>query len=173
MAWITKNSATMAVERRDEPYLDEPMKAELESVVQRYPTRQAASLPVLHAIQDKHGHIPFQALEEAAAFLDTPAPIMLDTATFYDEFFLEPKGRYVIWVCQSLSCELLGSNALVDRVRDKLNIEVGETTGDGKFTLRHVECLGACGGAPCALFGEKLHENLTPDNVDQIIDSLE
>lgn len=173
MAWITKNSATMTVERRSEPYLDEAMKAELEPMVQRYPSRQAASLNVLHAIQDKYGYLPFQAVEEAAEFLDTPAAVMLDTVSFYDQYSLEPTGKYVIWVCQSLSCEILGSDALVDRVREKLNIEVGETTEDGKFTLRHVECLGACGGAPCALFGQKLHENLTPDNVERILDELE
>lgn len=173
MAWITKNSATMTVDRRPEPYLDEALKAELEPLVQRYPTRQAASLPVLHAIQDKHGFLPYQALEEAADFLDTPTAVMLDTATFYDQYFLEPKGRYVIWICQSLSCELLGADSLVNRVREKLNIDVGETTRDGKFTLKHVECIGACGGAPCGLVGEKLHENLTPDNIARIIDELE
>lgn len=173
MAWITKNSATMRVDRRSEPYVDDAMKAQLEPIVGRYPVRRAAALMVLHAIQDRYGHLPYQAIEEAADFLQITAPELLDTATFYDEYFLQPKGKYVIWVCQSLSCEIMGSTRLVDRVREKLNIEVGETTDDGRFTLRHVECLGACGGAPCALVGEKLHEYLTPENLDQVLDGLE
>jgi NADH-quinone oxidoreductase subunit E len=173
MAWLTKNSATTQIDRRSEPYVDEAMKSQLEPIVQRYPTRRAAALMVLHAVQDKVGYLPYQAIEEAAAFLDITPPELLDTATFYEEFFLQPKGRHVIWVCQSLSCEILGSEDLVSRVRDKLGIEPGETTPDGRFTLMHVECLGACGGAPCALVGEKLHENLTPLNLDEVLDNVE
>lgn len=173
MAWITKNSAAAVSERREAPYVDDALKAQLEPVVQRYPVRRAAALMVLHAIQDRYGYLPHQALQEAAAFLDTSAPELLDTATFYEEYFLRPKGKYVIWVCESLSCELLGSDGLVDRLRDKLNIEVGETTDDGRFTLMTAQCLGACGGAPCALVGEKLHENLTPENFEHVLDGLE
>lgn len=173
MAWITKNSAGLQVERRDTPYVDDAMKAQLEPVVQRYPVRRAAALMVLHAIQDKYGYLPYQAIEEAAAFLETPAPSLLDTATFYDEFFIQPKGKYTLWVCESLSCELMGGDRLFDRLRDKLGIDAGETTDDGRFTLMHVQCLGACGGAPCALVEHHLHENLTPDAFVRIVDELE
>ncbi len=174
MAWLTKNSGTMEVERRDESYLDEELKAQLEAdVLPRFPTKQAASLPTLHAIQDKHGWLPLQALEEAAAFLDVPASEMMDIATFYEEYFLEPHGQYVIWVCQSISCELLGHQGLLDMIRDKLGIGFEETTDDGRFTLMPVECLGSCGTAPCALVNHKLHENLTVENFEKIIDSLE
>lgn len=173
MAWITKNSGTMQIERRDEPYLGEAMRAELErDVMPRYPTRQAAALPILHKLQEEHGWLPYQALEEAAEFMGVPASTVLDTATFYEEFWLEPKGRYVVWVCQSLSCELMGSNDLLDGLRDKLGVDVGETTDDGKVTLMTVECLGACGGAPCALVNEDLHERLTVDNFADVIDAL-
>lgn len=170
MAWITKNSAGQQVDRRPTPYVDDEMKRQLEPIVQRYPVRRAAALMVLHAIQDKYGYLPYQALEEAAVFLETPAPQLLDTATFYDEYFLQPKGKHVIWVCQSLSCEILGSDGLVDAVREKLGIEPGETTDDGEFTLMHVQCLGACGGAPCALVGERLVEYLTPTALGRAID---
>jgi len=173
MAWITKNSATMTVDRREEPYLTEAIKAELErDVLPRFPTRRAATLPVLHAIQDVHGWLPYQAIEEAAAFLELASAEVLDTATFYEEFWLKPRGKYVIWVCQSLSCELLGNRELVRAVEEKLRIAPGQTTDDGRFTLMNVECLGSCGTAPCALVNEKLHENLTPDNLDRVIDSL-
>jgi len=169
-----KNSATMAIDRRESPYLDDELRAELErDVLPRFPTRQAALLPTLHAIQHKHNWLPYQALEEAAAFLELTASEVLDTATFYEEFWLEPKGKYLIMVCQSLSCELLGHNTLLDTVRDELGIEVGQTTEDGRFTLVTVECLGSCGTAPCALVNEKLHENLTADNFAQVISTLE
>lgn len=172
MAWITKNS-TAPIARRSEPYLTDTLRQKLaDQVLTRYPTKRAATLPVLHALQEEHGWLPYQAIEEAAAFLDVSPAETLDTATFYEEFWLRPRGKYVIWVCQSLSCELLGHDKLVDAVRNKLGVEVGETTGDGKFTLMTVECLGSCGTAPCALVNEKLHENLTVENLDRVLDSL-
>ena len=174
MAWIVKNSATMAVERREEPYLDGALKAELESeLLSRYPTRQAAALPVLHALQHQHGWLPLQAVEEAAAFLDVPVAEMLDTASFYDDFWLEPKGKYLIWVCQSLTCELVGATELRAALERKLGIEPGQTTDDGRFTLMTVECLGSCGTAPCALVEDVLHEKLTPENLERIVDALD
>lgn len=174
MAWIMKNSATMAVERREEPYLDDELRAQLEAdVLSRYPTRQAAALPVLHALQHKHGWLPLQAVEEAAAFLETPAALMLDTASFYDDFWLEPKGKYLIWVCQSLSCELLGAVELLADIQRKLGIAPGQTTEDGKFTLMTVECLGSCGTAPCALVEDVLHEKVTAESMGRIIDALD
>ena len=174
MGWITKNSAEMQIDRRSEPYLGDALKTEFESdVLPRYPTRQAATLPLLHALQEEHGWLPFQALEEAADFLGLAASTVLDTATFYEEFWLEPKGKYVIWLCESISCELMGSNNLLDRVRDHLRIEPGETTDDGKFTLMTAQCLGSCGTAPCGLVNEELHENITVDNFVQVLEKLD
>ena len=174
MAWITKNSATEKISRRSEPYLTEAMKDRLEAkVLVRYPTRQAATLPVLHAVQHEVGWLPAQALEEVADFLELDAAVVLDTATFYEEFWLEPKGKYVFWVCQSISRELMGESTITQCLKDKLGIEPGETTEDGRFTLMKVECLGSCGTAPCALVNEVLHENLTTDNIDQIIAELD
>lgn len=174
MAWIVKNSAAMQIERRNEPYLDVQMKQQLEEqVIPRYPARLAVALPVLHAIQEKHGWIPHQALEEAAEFLGISASEMLDTATFYEMFHLEPRGKYLIWVCQSISCELSHHDRLLDLIRQKLGIEPGQTTDDGRFTLLTAECLGSCGTAPCALVHEKLYENLTPDGLEKVLDSLE
>ena len=174
MAWISKNSAGMQIERRDTPCIDADMKSQLEEgVISRYPKRQAATLPVLHAVQERHGYVPHQAIEEVAQLLDVSASEVLDTATFYEEYFFEPKGRYVIWVCQSISCEIMGEPTLTERIGEHLGVEPGDTTPDGKFTLMKVECLGACGGAPCALVNERLHENLTAENFAQILDALE
>jgi len=173
MAWITKNSATYEVDRRDEPLFSDDLKQSIESdIIPRYPTRQAATLPVLHALQEQHGWLPYQAIEEAADFLEIPASTVLDTATFYEEFWLKPKGKYVIWICQSISCELKGSITLLDQVREKLGIEPGQTTEDGRFTLMNVECLGSCGTAPCALVNEDLHETINYDNFAEVLDRL-
>jgi NADH-quinone oxidoreductase E subunit len=164
----------MAIERRDEPYLDEALEAELErEVLGRYPTRQAATLPVLRAVQQKYGYLPYQVLEEVAAFLEQTPSQVHDTATFYDEFRFAPVGRYLIGVCRSLSCELMGQQNLLERLKKKLGIDVGQTTEDGKFTLITMECLGACDGAPAALVNDKLHERLTPENFEAVLDSLE
>lgn len=174
MAWITKNSAGMQIERRDEPYLDDELKAELtDKYFPRYPTKQACTMPALHLVQEKHGYIPFQAIQEIADLLELPASTVYDTASFYEEYMLEPVGEHIIWVCQSLSCELCGESEITKRVKDELGIEVGETTKDGKFTLEKVECLGACGSAPCALVGEKLCENLTPDQFIQELKKID
>lgn len=174
MAWLTKNSGGMTIDRRDEPYLTAAMKAKLEKeVLPRYPTKQAATLPVLHEIQHACGYLPHQAIEEAAAFLGLPASVVLDTATFYEEFFLQPRGRHTVWVCQSISCELLGQQTLLEKIQKKLGVLPGQTTPDGKFTLMTVECLGSCGTAPCALVDEKLHENLTVENFEKVLDSVD
>jgi NADH-quinone oxidoreductase subunit E len=173
MAWITKNSAATTIERREEPYLDAAMRSQLEfQVLVRYPTRQAATLSVLHFIQEKHGWLPYQALEEAADFLELSPAQVLDTASFYEEYWMRPKGRYVIWICQSLSCELMGHLPLLEHLRAKLGVDVGQTTEDGRITLMTVECLGSCDTGPVALVNETLHEKLTLANVDEILDGL-
>lgn len=168
-----KNSAGATIDRRPEPYLDDTLKAELEkTVLPRYPSRRAACLPVLHALQDKYNWLPYQALEETAAFLGVAPSEIADTASFYEMYWTRPKGKYLIMVCQSISCELRGQGELMNRLEKKLGIQPGQTTPDGKFTLMHAECLGSCGTAPCALVNDKLHENLTVENLDRILDAL-
>ena len=174
MAWIAKNSATMQIDRRDEPYLTDELKQQLENeVIPRYDTRMAATMPALHLVQDTHGWLPQQAIEEIAEFLGLTASQVLDTATFYEEYWLKPHGKYIIWVCQSLSCEIMGQPTLLQKIKDHLGIEVGETTDDGRFTLMGVECIGSCGTTPCALVNHKLHENIDADNFKQMLDALE
>jgi len=174
MAWIMKNSAGTVIDRREEPYFDDAMKQQLEDeLMPKYPTRRAATLPVLHAIQAKFGYLPYQAIEEAAAFLETTPAEVLDTASFYDQYQTEPQGRYTLWVCHSLSCELMGQPDLLKRVQAKLGVGPGETTDDGKFTLRTAECLGSCGTAPCALVNDVLHETIDADAFEKALEELE
>lgn len=173
MPWIAENRRTAVVEKRPEPYLTDDMKIELANkFFPRYPTKRACLLPVLHTVQHEYGWIPAQAMEEIAAFLEIAPAEVLDTASFYEEYWLKPKGQYLIQVCRSLACEICGSKQLTDHVKKKLNLEVGETTPDGKFTLVELECLGSCGTAPAMLLNEVLHENLTVEQVDKVLDNL-
>ena len=164
MAWITKDSANAKVERRAQPYLTDAMRRDLtERVLPRYANKQAAMLPCLHMVQHEYGWVPAQAMEEIAAFLGLAPADVLDTASFYEEYWLRPKGRHLIQVCRSIACEFCGQREITQACKDKLGIEVGETTDDGNFTLIELECLGSCGTAPAALIDETLHENLTPE----------
>ena len=171
MAWITKNSGTMKIARRDEPYVTPAIKEQItRTYLPRYETKQGALLPMLHAVQAEWGWLPHQALMEVADFLGLVPADVIDTASFYEEYWLKPKGEHVIWVCRSIACEFCDHKAIVDACRDKLGIEPGETTDDGKFTLMEIECLGSCGTAPVALIDHTLHENLTPETMKQALD---
>jgi len=173
MAWITENRRTENIERRPDPYLTEDMKTHLAGkYFPRYPNRRAVLLPALHHLQHAYGWIPAQALEEVAAFLGLSPAEVLDTASFYEEYWLKPKGKYLLQVCRSLSCELCGSRSLVSHLIEKLKIEPGETTPDGKFTMVEYECLGACGTAPVMLINDVLHENLTTQKLDELLANL-
>ena len=173
MAWLTENRRTASVERRAEPYLTPEMKDALaKKYFPRYPSKRAVLLPALHEVQHAYGWIPTQALEEIAGFLEMAPAEVMDTATFYEEYWLKPKGQYLLQVCRSLSCEICESKKLTDHLSRKLGIEVGETTGDGRFTLVELECLGACELAPVMLINEVLHENLTVQRVDELIARL-
>ena len=173
MAWITENRRTATVERRPEPYLTDDMKIDLANkYFPRYPTKRAVLLPALHHVQHTYNWIPVQAMEEIAAFLEVSPAEVMDTATFYEEYWLRPKGQYLVQVCRSLSCEICGSRQITDHLRARLNIEPGETTADGKFTLIELECLGSCGTAPAVLVNDVLHEDVTIETIDQLIARL-
>src|SRR5678815_3999921 len=134
MAWIVEDRRRKVAEAGG-PYLTEEMKHHLsEKYFPRYPTRRAVLLPALHEVQHTYGWIPTAAMEEIAAFLELQPAEVMDTASFYEEYWLKPKGKYLIQVCRSLACEICDSKALTDICRNKLGIEVGETTGDKRFT---------------------------------------
>lgn len=173
MAWIVKPSATMQIERRDEPYVTEAMaKRFRKEILPRYETTMGSLLPILHEVQHAYGYIPYQAMEEIAALLEITPGDVLDTASFYEEFHTHPVGKYIVGICQSIACEICGHQAIVDHLRQKLDVEPHETTDDGKFTLLTMECLGACEGAPCALVNDKRHDNLSIEEIDRVLDSL-
>jgi len=173
MAWITENRRAQTLEKSPQTYLTEEMKKHLaETYFPRYPNKRAVLLPALHAVQHAYNWIPPGALVEVAEFLELAPAEVLDTATFYEEYWLKPKGQYLVQVCRSLACEICQSKQLTDHLKEKFRVELGETTPDGRFTLIELECLGACGTAPVALVNEVLYEELTTESFDRILDAL-
>jgi NADH-quinone oxidoreductase E subunit len=171
MAWKVKESGTMQVARRSEPWLTEAMLATYrQDLLPKYETTHGALMSILHDVQHTYGWIPEQAMEEIAAFLNISPSLVLDTVTFYEGYHTHPTGKCIIGVCQSIACEACGHRAVLDHIRTRLGIEPHETTADGQFTLLAMECLGACDTAPCALVNDDRHDNLSIADVDRIID---
>jgi NADH-quinone oxidoreductase subunit E len=171
MAWITKDSAGAKVQKRSEPYFTPAMRETMtREILPRYERKQGATLPALHMVQHEYGWVPAQAMMEIAEFLGLKPAEVIDTASFYEEYWLQPKGQHLIAVCRSIACEFCDHKKITQACKDTLGIEVGETTDDGKFTLIEIECLGSCGTAPAVLVDEKLHENVTPEAMVKAID---
>ncbi len=142
----------------------------------KYPTeqKQSALIPSLHIVQDANdGWLSEEAMKALAVYLDLPAISVFEVATFYSMFELKPVGKNKINICTNISCQLNGSEALVGHLKQRLGIGLGETTADGQITLKEVECLGACCGAPMMQVNRDYHEHLTTDKVDQILGEIE
>src|ERR1700690_1180773 len=125
MAWITENRRTAVVQTPEKPYLTDKIRHELEhKYFPRYPTKQAVLLPALHAVQHEHGWIPQAALLEIAEFLQISPAEVMDTVTFYEEYWLKPKGEYLVQVCRSLACEVCDSRKLTSHLQEKFGCEL-------------------------------------------------
>jgi NADH-quinone oxidoreductase E subunit len=147
-------------------------KAEIEGALARYPVRRSAVLPLLWIAQRQWGWIPPAALRLVAETLDLPEPEVFGIATFYTMLNLRPVGRHHLQVCMTLSCSLMGAGRIFRHLERKLGVGHGETTPDGRFTLRRVECLAACGGAPCMQVNLDYQENLDEAKVDALLERL-
>ena len=158
---------------REPLVLGEAARAESAAALTRYPNARSAVLPVLWAIQREVGWLPPAARRHAAVVCGIPEPEVFGIATFYTMFNLQPVGRHHLQVCMTLSCSLMGADRLFRHLESKLGIGHGESTPDGRFTLRRVECLAACGGAPCLQVNETYHENLNEARVDRLLETLE
>jgi len=149
--------------------LSEEARKRILGSAEQFPDRQSAILPALHILQEEQGYLTDEGMKEVAETLDVPYSDVAGVASFYAMLFERPVGRYVLDVCTTLSCSLLGAEHLVDYLSEKLGIKVGETTPDGLFTLRTVQCLGDCGSAPVMMVGDTYHENLTPEKLDALL----
>jgi NADH-quinone oxidoreductase subunit E len=145
----------------------------VKEIIARYPAgkQKSALIPVLHLAQEEFGGwLSAETMDYVASLLQITSIEVYEVATFYSMFNLKPVGRYVFEVCQTGPCMLRGSDNIIDYIKKKLDIGVGETTKDGLFTLKTVECLGACGYAPMMQLGKHYREHLTPEKVDAIIE---
>lgn len=145
---------------------------EISEIIGRYPNRAAALIPVLFIAQDEFAYLNEEVLELVARRLDVPAAKVLSTAFFYTMLRKAPVGQHHVQVCKTLSCYLRGADQLTAVAQRKLGIGLGETTGDGKFTLQGVECLAACGTAPVVRVNDVYHEGLTPESFEALLDRL-
>ncbi|RYY63594.1 MAG: NAD(P)H-dependent oxidoreductase subunit E [Chitinophagaceae bacterium] len=142
-------------------------------IVARYPEgkQKSALIPVLHLAQEtNNGWLSSEVMDDVASVLGLKPIEVYEVATFYSMFNLKPVGKYLFEVCQTGPCMLNGSDDIIGYIKEKLNIGVGETTGDGMFTLKTVECLGACGYAPMMQLGKFYKEHLTREKVDSLIE---
>jgi NADH-quinone oxidoreductase subunit E len=158
----------------DERLLNADIRREIEGYLPRYPTRQAAVLPALHAVQERLGYVPREAVVELASLLELAPAQVYDTLSFYGTFFKQdrPLGRHRVWVCRSISCAAREGEGLLERLCEKLGIRPGETTPDGRVTLEFAECLGACEQAPAILVDDTLHGEMTAEKVDRLAAEL-
>jgi NADH-quinone oxidoreductase subunit E len=152
-------------------------RARIDAWLERFPPerKQSAVLPALHIVQEQNGGwVSRELLDAVASYLEIPPVLVYEVGTFYSMIELEPVGRNMVAVCTNLSCMLCGSETIVEHVEKKLGIRLGETTADGRITLKlEEECLAACAGGPMMTVNGHYHENLTPAKVDEILDALE
>jgi NADH-quinone oxidoreductase subunit E len=136
--------------------------------------KQSAVIASLMFVQKENdGWLTEGLMDAVAAYLEMPKIAVYEVASFYTMFELKPVGKIKLEVCTNISCMLNGSDKIVNHLRNKLGIDFGQTTEDGKYSLKEVECLGACGGAPMMQVGDDYHENLSVENLDPLLDSLE
>jgi NADH-quinone oxidoreductase E subunit len=147
-------------------------KQQIERLRTRYPTKQAALLPVLHIAQDEFGYLPDEAIELVAATLSLPPAHVYGVVTFYTMFHREPRGTNQLMVCTNVSCMLRGGYDILHHIERRLGIKKGETTADGAFTLIEEECLAACANAPMMICGPEYYLDLTPEKVDKVLEDL-
>ena len=153
-------------------FLSEQTKSEIRAAMEKYPERRSASIAALRAAQYQLGWLSPEVVQEVADEMDLDSNGLYQLVTFYDMFYDHPVGSYVLGVCNNLACYLRGSDRLLEHLQERLGIGPDETTPDGLFTLRTVECLAACGNAPVMMVNEDYYEKLTHEDVDRLLDEL-
>lgn len=156
--------------------ISEAAKQEINDWIAKYPAscKQSAVMAALAVVQRENGGwLDQQRMDAVADYLEMPRIAVYEVATFYSMYDLKPVGRHKIGVCTNISCLLRGSDKIVEHLQKRLNVKCGQTSADGRFTLKEVECLAACGGAPMMQIDQTYYENLTPEKVDEILERLQ
>lgn len=143
--------------------------SEIESIISKYEGRKEFLIPILQEIQEKYNYLPKDALIYVSKKLSVPLIQVYSVATFYKTFSLKPKGKHIIRVCLGTACHVRGAPRIVDEIKRKLNIEVGETTEDKLFTLETVRCLGACALGPIVVIDDEYYGQVNPKKINMIL----
>ncbi|MEY2444275.1 MAG: NADH-quinone oxidoreductase subunit [Ilumatobacteraceae bacterium] len=141
-------------------------------IIGRYPRARSATIPLLHLAQQQDGYVSNDAIKHIGELVGATSAEILGTATFYEMFKFEPVGKYLINICGTMSCMLLGADELMHHAERKLGVKAGSTTADGLFTLEHAECQAACTEAPCLQVNYRYRYRVTPAGLDTLIDDL-
>lgn len=149
--------------------------SEINKWIAKYPKgrERSAVLSALMIVQEKYGSLTDELMNAVADYLDMPDIAVYEVATFYSMYELKPVGRHVINVCTNISCQLRKSHEVVKYLEEKLDVKLGQTTKDERFTLKEAECLGACVGAPMMQVDKDYHENLTPEKIDALLEQYQ
>ena len=153
--------------------IEKKIKEEMQEIMSKYKVEKDNLIPILNEVQEKYGYIPKQAQLEISNYLNIPMAEVYGVVTFYSRFTLEPKGKYNISVCLGTACYVKGSQKILDRLKEKLQIEEGKTTADGKFSIDTTRCVGACGIAPVFTVNDEVYGKATVKKLDEVLDTLE
>jgi NADH-quinone oxidoreductase subunit E len=141
-------------------------------IIGRYPKPKSALIPLLHLAQQQDGYVTNDAMTHIAELVDVTPAEVYGTATFYEMFKFEPVGKYVVNICQTMSCALLGAKELMHHAEETLGVRAGGTTADGLITIEHAECQAACTEAPCLQVNYRYRYRVTPDDLDALFEDL-
>ena len=148
---------------------DDENLVKVREVLKAHKEVQGALIPVLHEVQGLYGYLPEDVLKIVSEELEIPMSEIYGVATFYSIFSLKPKGEYIIRVCMGTACYVKGAQLLLDKLSEELDIQVGKTTEDNKFTLEATRCIGACGLAPALMINDKVYGRLVPGDISRIL----
>ena len=151
---------------------DEKIQEETRKILENYPQEKDRLIGILNDVQEKFGYVPREAQNEISEYLGISLAEIYGVITFYSRFTTEPKGKYNISVCLGTACFVKGSQAIYDRVKERLNIEPGKATPDGLFSFCDVRCVGACGLAPVFMVNDEVYGNATVKKLDEVLDKI-
>ena len=152
--------------------IENQIKEEMVQILEKYTTDRDNLIQILNETQEKFGYIPKTSQLEISKYLNIPMAEVYGVITFYSRFTLEPKGKYAISVCLGTACFVKGSEQILNRLKDRLKIDVGQTTADGKFSIDATRCVGACGLAPVFTVNNEVHGKATVKKLDEVLDEL-
>ena len=154
------------------PRLSDDKQELIHDIISRYPRRKSALIPLLHLAQEQDGWVSPEAMEHIAELIGVTPAEVLGTCSFYEMFKREPVGKYLVNICGTMSCQLLGADELIHHAEESLGVKLGETTDDGLFTLERAECQAACTEAPCLQVNYRHEFRVTNADFDRLVDDL-